>query len=71
LHIICFKIGFNVVLGSFLYQLFFLGWLFGIEAIAVAELLVNIGQMLIGATVALPAARIVWQAFPQLKQTAK
>jgi uncharacterized membrane protein len=63
--------GFVMVLGYFIYQLFFIGWLFGIEVIAVAELPVNVGQMLIGAAVALPAARIVWQAFPQLKQTAK
>jgi hypothetical protein len=60
-----------MVLGYFIYQLFFIGWLFGIEVIAVAELPVNIGQMLIGAAVALPAVRIVWQAFPHLKQTAK
>jgi uncharacterized membrane protein len=63
--------GFVMVLGYFIYQMFFIGWLFNIEVIAVAELPVNIAQMVIGTAVALPAARIVLRAFPHLKQTAK
>jgi len=60
--------GFIMVLGYFIYQMFFIGWLFNIEVVAIAEIPVNVGQMTIGATVALPVAKIVWRAFPHLKQ---
>ena len=60
--------GFIMVLGYFIYQQFFIGPLFNIEAVAIAEIPVNIGQMVIGATVALPIAKIVWRALPYLKQ---
>lgn len=60
--------GFVMVLGYFIYQMFFIGWLFNIEVVAIAEIPVNVGQMTIGATVALPVAKIVWRAFPHLKQ---
>jgi len=60
--------GFTMVLGYFIYQTFFIGWLFNIQVVAIAEIPVNIGQMIIGATVALPITRIVWRAFPYLKQ---
>jgi uncharacterized membrane protein len=63
--------GLVMVMGYFIYQLFFIGWLFSIQVIAIAELPVNVGQMMIGAAVALPAARIVWRAFPYLKQVAE
>ena len=63
--------GLVMVLGYFIYQMFFIGWLFNIEVIAVAELPVNIGQMGVGTAVALPAARIVLRAFPHLKQASK
>ncbi len=63
--------GLTMVLGYFIYQMFFIGWLFGIEVVAIAEIPVNIGQMIVGATVALPAAKIVWRAFPQLKKSSK
>jgi uncharacterized membrane protein len=60
--------GFIMVLGYFIYQQFFIGPLFNIEAVAIAEIPVNIGQMVIGAAVALPIAKIVWRALPYLKQ---
>lgn len=60
--------GFIMVLGYFIYQQFFIGPLFNIEAVAIAEIPVNIGQMIIGATVALPIAKIVWRALPYLKE---
>ncbi|MEM2673615.1 MAG: ECF transporter S component, partial [Candidatus Bathyarchaeia archaeon] len=40
--------GFTMVLGYFIYEMYFLGWFFGIQALAVAEVPVNIGQMTIG-----------------------
>ncbi len=60
--------GFIMVLGYFLYQQFFIGPLFNIEAVAIAEIPINIGQMIIGATVALPIAKIIWRALPYLKK---
>jgi len=62
--------GFVMVLGYFIYQMFFIGWLFNIQAVALAEIPINIGQLIVGATVALPAAKVVWRAFPYLKQSA-
>jgi len=60
--------GFIMVLGYFLYQLFLIGPLFNIEVVAIIEIPVNIGQMIIGAIVALPIAKIVWRALPYLKK---
>jgi len=60
--------GFIMVLGYFLYQLFLIYPLFNIEVAAIAEIPVNIGQMIIGAIVALPIAKIVWRALPYLKE---
>ena len=60
--------GFIMVLGYFLYQLFVIYPLFNIEVVAIAEIPVNIGQMIIGAIVALPIAKIVWRALPYLKE---
>lgn len=51
-----------MVLGYFIYQQFFIGQLFNIKAVAIAEIPVNIGQMIVDATVALPIAKIVWRA---------
>lgn len=59
--------GFCMVLGYFLYEWFLIYPLFKIEAVAAAEVPVNIGQMMIGAIVALPIAKVVWRAFPYLK----
>jgi len=60
--------GFIMVLGYFLYQWFLIFPLFKIEAVAIAEIPVNIGQMIIGAIAALPIAKIVWRAFPYLRE---
>ncbi len=60
--------GFIMVLGYFIYQQFFLGPLFNIEVVAIVEIPVNIGQMMVGATLALPIAKIVWRALPYLKE---
>ena len=63
--------GLTMVLGYFIYEMFFIGWLFGIQAVAIAEIPVNIGQMVIGAMIALPVAKIAWSAFPQLRKETK
>jgi len=60
--------GFIMVLGYFLYQLFLIGPLFNMEVVAIVEIPVNIGQMIVGATVALPIAKIIWRALPYLRQ---
>jgi uncharacterized membrane protein len=60
--------GFVMVFGYFVYQMFFIGWIFNIQAVALAEVPINIGQMIVGATVALPVAKIVQRAFPYLKR---
>ena len=59
--------GFIMVFGYFIYQMFIIGWLFNIQVIALVEVPINIGQMMVGATVAIPASKIVWRAFPHLK----
>lgn len=59
--------GFVMVFGYFVYQMFFIGWLFNIQTVAIAEIPINIGQMIVGAMVAIPVAKIVWRAFPHLK----
>jgi len=60
--------GLIMVLGYFLYQMFFLYPLFNIEVVAILEIPVNIGQMIIGAIVALPIAKIIWRALPYLNE---
>ncbi|MEM3730892.1 MAG: ECF transporter S component [Candidatus Bathyarchaeia archaeon] len=60
--------GFVMVSGYFLYQTFLIYPLFKIEVVAIAEVPVNIGQMVIGAIVALPIAKVVWRIFPYLKE---
>ena len=60
--------GFVMVIGYFLYQMFFLYPLFNIEVLAVAEIPVNIGQMIIGAIVALPMTKLVLRALPNLRK---
>ena len=61
--------GFIMVLGYFLYQTFFLYPLFNISVVAIVEIPVNIGQMIIGVIVALPIVRIVLRALPQLRDS--
>ncbi len=58
--------GLVMVSGYFIYQMFLIFPLFNIEVIAIAEIPVNIGQMIIGAIVALPITKVVLRAFPYL-----
>lgn len=60
--------GLVMVSGYFLYQQFLIGPLFNIEVVAIAEIPINIGQMVIGATVSLPIYKIVQKALPSLFQ---
>ncbi|MEM2911993.1 MAG: ECF transporter S component [Candidatus Bathyarchaeia archaeon] len=60
--------GFCMVSGYFLYEWLLIYPLFKIEAVAVAEIPINLGQMIIGTVVALPIAKVVWRAFPYLKE---
>ncbi len=60
--------GFIMVLGYFIYEMYFIGWLFGISAIAIAEVPVNIGQMTIGSLIAVPTARIIQGIFHPTKR---
>lgn len=59
--------GLEMVLGYFIYQQFFLWPLFSVQAIAIAEIPVNIGQMTVGLIVSIPVVRAVWRALPSLK----
>jgi uncharacterized membrane protein len=59
--------GFVMVLGYFLYQMFLIYPLFKIEVVAITEIPVNIGQMLVGLIIAIPVAKIVLRRLPQLK----
>ncbi len=55
-----------MVVGYFLYQLFLLFPLFGIEAVAFAELPVNVGQMIIGLVISVSIVRIIRRSLPQI-----
>jgi len=59
--------GLTMVTGYFVYQQFFIGPLFNIPVIAVAEIPINISQMLIGMIVSIPIVRTIWRSFPALK----
>jgi uncharacterized membrane protein len=59
--------GLCMVTGYFLYEWLLIYPLFGIEAVALAEVPINIGQMVIGAIVALPISKAIWRVFPQLR----
>ena len=59
--------GLTMVTGYFLYQQFFIGPLFGISVIAVAEIPINIGQMLVGLVVSIPIVKTIWRSLPSLK----
>ena len=59
--------GLTMVGGYFLYQQFIIGPLFGISVIAVAEIPINMGQMLIGLVVSIPIAKTIWRSLPSLK----
>jgi len=58
--------GFTMVVGYFLYQAFFIYPLFNIQVLAVFEIPINIGQMIIGATIALPISKIVTRSIPYI-----
>ncbi|MFP3984716.1 MAG: ECF transporter S component [Candidatus Bathyarchaeia archaeon] len=60
--------GIVMVLGYFLYQMFIIYPLFSIEVVAILEIPINIGQMVVGATVALPITKVILRAVPYLKQ---
>jgi uncharacterized membrane protein len=60
--------GFVMVSGYFLYQMFFIFPLFNIEVVAVMEIPINVGQMIVGAAVSLPVAKLAWRAFPFLNK---
>ena len=60
--------GSAMVAGYFLYQQFLLFPLFGIEVLAIAEIPINIGQMLVGLVIAIPIVKIVGRNIPQLKR---
>jgi len=59
--------GLTMVTGYFTYQLLFIGPLFNIPVIAVAEIPINISQMLVGLVVSIPVVRTVWRSFPSLR----
>jgi uncharacterized membrane protein len=53
--------GFEMIVGYYLYEQVFLG------VAAIAEIPINIGQVMVGLVVAIPVVRAVWRAFPALK----
>ena len=63
--------GLVMVLGYFIYEMFIIGWLFNIQAVAIAEIPINIGQMTIGALIALPISKIILRVYPQLRRKAE
>lgn len=60
--------GFTMVIGYFLYQTFLIYPLFNIQVLAVFEIPINIGQMIIGATIALPISKIVTRSIPYIRR---
>ncbi len=58
-----------MVIGYFLYQYYLIGPLFQIEVVAIAELPINIGQMIVGVVVAIPLLRGVKRFLPFLSTT--
>ena len=56
--------GLEMVAGYFLYEQFVLGLPFGV---ALAEVPINLGQMLVGLIIAIPIMHAVLRFFPQLK----
>lgn len=60
--------GFVMVAGYFIYEFFFIGWLFNIQAAALAEIPFNIGQMIVGAAIAMPVTKAIHRVFPYLRR---
>jgi uncharacterized membrane protein len=59
--------GLTMVAGYFLYQQLLIGPLFGISVLAIAEIPINIGQMLVGLVASIPIVRTIWRSLPSLK----
>lgn len=57
-----------MVLGYFLYQQFLIGPLFNFEAIAIAEIPINISQVIVGIIIAIPVVRFAWRSLPSLRR---
>jgi len=55
-----------MVLGYFLYQQFLIGPLFNIQVVAIAEIPINISQMIVGIIVSIPVIRTARRYFPSL-----
>lgn len=53
--------GFEMIIGYYLYEQIFLG------VAAIAEIPINIGQIMVGLVVSIPVVRAVWRALPSLK----
>jgi len=60
--------GLSMVLGYYLYQFFLIGPLFNIEVMAIAELPINMGQMIIGVVIAIPLVKSVKRYLPFLNK---
>ena len=59
--------GLEMVIGYFLYETFLAVLFPGLEIFAIAEIPLNIGQMLVGLIIAVPIMHAVLRIFPQLK----
>jgi uncharacterized membrane protein len=58
--------GSSMVLGYFLYQFFIIGPLFQIEVVAIAELPINVGQMIVGIVITIPMIKSIKRYLPFL-----
>jgi uncharacterized membrane protein len=56
-----------IVIGYFLYEYFILYNILGIELLAIAEIPLNIGQVVIGIIVAVPIIKIIQKSIPSLE----
>lgn len=56
-----------IVIGYFLYEYFILYNILGIELLAIAEIPLNIGQVIIGIIVAVPVVKIIQKSMPSLE----
>jgi hypothetical protein len=63
--------GLIMVLGYFIYQFFLIGPLFQIEVIAIAEIPINMGQMIIGIIVSILLYRSIQRYLPFLQSNYK
>jgi uncharacterized membrane protein len=60
--------GLSMVSGYYIYQFFLIGPLFNIEVVAIAELPINLGQMIIGVVIAIPLVKSVKKYLPFLNK---